>query len=645
MNKILIFFFFLSFSGFGQTPTWSDGVGKIIYENCTSCHRSGGIGPFPLENFQQASPMASAIAAAVGSKSMPPWTPDPGYTNFVHERVMAQADIDALSDWAANGAPEGDPAGAPHPPNFLVGSQLGTPDLTLTIPTYTVSSNQDVYRNFELPSGLAQAVFANAVEVVPGNSEIVHHVLVFSDSTNNPISPNSMGGTGSSASELIYGYTPGAQPYFTPVGTGFRLSANTRVILQVHYAPGSAGQSDATTVNFKTDATPQREVKVDPILNHFNMTNGPLYIPADQVETFNQQFTVPGNFTLLYTFPHMHLIGKSIRSWGNLPITGDTVRLIDIPKWDFHWQDNFVFQNAIPIPIGTVLKSEAVYDNTVNNPENPSNPPQNVSAGEGTFDEMMFVFFAYMDYQNGDEFLIIDDRIVAKGGTIICPGHTTRLETIQGTGYNYQWYLDGAILTGANNYFFEASMAGDYTVEITLGPNVTLSDPTTIIVNTPPVAVITPPGNTVIPNGGVITLAANTGTGYTYQWYLDGTAIFGATSDTYDASIGGDYTVGINNGCFSLSNVQTLTDEATSISHIEDNLITIYPNPFNSTTLLVANGDYKYSISDLTGKIVLTGSVTNGENKLYLQQLNRGMYILKLERDSKVTFIERIIKK
>ncbi len=645
MKKLITLFLLISFSGYGQLPTWSDGVGKIIYENCTSCHRTGGIGPFPLENFQQASPMASAIAAAVGSNSMPPWTPDPNYTNFVHERVMTQADIDALTDWAANGAPEGDPSEAPHPPTYATGSQIGTPDLTLTIPTYTVSSNQDEYRNFELSSGLAQAVYANAVEVIPGNSAIVHHVLVFSDSTNNPINPTSMGGTGSAASELIYGYTPGAQPYHTPGGTGFRLPANTRIILQVHYAPGSAGQSDATTVNFKTELTPQREVQVDAILNHGNMTNGPLFIPANQIETFNQQFTVPGNFTLLYAFPHMHLLGKSIHSWGNLPITGDTVRLINIPEWDFHWQDNFVFQNAIPVPVGTVLRSEAVYDNTVNNPENPSNPPQDVSAGEGTFDEMMLVFFAYMNYQNGDEFLIVDDRILAKGGTIICPGHTTRLETIQGIGYTYQWYLDGAIITGATDYYYEASVAGDYTVEITLGTNVSMSDPVSVTVNTPPSASITPPGNTLIPNGGSITLMANTGVGLTYQWYLNGNPIFGATSSTHDATVAGDYSVAVNNGCVTVSNVQTLTAEATSISDLDESKMKVYPNPFNSSAVLLSNDRYDYSICDLTGKTILQGTVESGENLLPLERLNRGMYILKLERAGKVIFIERIIKK
>ncbi len=54
------------------------------------------------------------------------------------------------------------------------------------------------------------------------------------------------------------------------------------------------------------------------------------------------------------------------------------------------------------------IKGEGFYDNTVNNPENPNDPPQNVSVGERTTDEMMLVYFWYMYYQNGDEKIVID---------------------------------------------------------------------------------------------------------------------------------------------------------------------------------------------------------------------------------------------
>ena len=172
-----------------------------------------------------------------------------------------------------------------------------------------------------------------------------------------------------------------------------------------------------------------------------------------------------------------------------------------------------------------------------------------------------------------------------------------------------------------------------------------MSDPVTITVNTPPTATITPPGNTMIPNGGSITLEANNGVGYTYQWYLDGNPIFGASSVTYDATSAGDYTVAVNNGCVTMSSTQTLTAESTSISHLSEDQMKIYPNPFNSTTVLNANDTYNYSISDLTGKIVKSGNVFKGDNLFDLSRLNRGMYILRLQKDGKVSFIERIVKK
>ena len=65
-------------------------------------------------------------------------------------------------------------------------------------------------------------------------------------------------------------------------------------------------------------------------------------------------------------------------------------------------------KKIIKVPGGTDLYSNATYDNTVNNPENPSSPPQNVYAGESTTDEMMLTFAVYTLYQQGDENIMID---------------------------------------------------------------------------------------------------------------------------------------------------------------------------------------------------------------------------------------------
>ena len=632
MKRFYLFLFAISCLSNLNAQTWSSGVGQLFQQNCVQCHHTGGIAPFSLETYADVLPYLSAVESSVASDEMPPWTPDPNYKSFAHQRVMSTNDKNSILDWINNGAPEGNVQQAPSIPLFQMGTQLNGVDLTLTIPQHTVGSPTDEYINFELASNLPQAMYANAVEVLPGNLEAVHHVLIFQDSTNNPIDPTSMGGTGSPASKLIYAYTPGARPYFAPPGTGFRLPANTRIIMQVHYAPGSMGQTDQTTVNFKLTSGPTREIFVEPVLNHNNITNGPLFIPANQVETFNQHYTIQGNATLLYVFPHMHLIGSSIKSWANLPVTNDTVRLVDIPEWDFHWQDNFIFPNAVVLPFGSTIRSEAVYDNTTNNPENPSNPPQDVSVGEGTQDEMMYVFFAYLPYQSGDEYIIVDDRINVKGATNLCFGQSVLLEAIAGIGYTYQWYMDGNAIPGAINSSYTANVAGDYTVQIGLGPNSILSEPVTVTMGSAPSTSIVTPTSTHISLGSSIILEATTGTHYLYQWYQDGTPIQGANDLTYEATANGSYFVTVYDDCFAVSDTVILTAEASLFEMATQNFV-LYPNPADDKITLIQNqsNQLDYQILDIAGNTFSKGVISISSSELDVTELSSGVYFIEIQ--------------
>jgi hypothetical protein len=177
----------------------------------------------------------------------------------------------------------------------------------------------------------------------------------------------------------------------------------------MHYPMGSSLQMDSTKVNFTLTANPTtREVTVAPVLNHgFTLSNGPLFIPADSVRTFNAQLVNPINVTLLAVAPHMHLIGRSIVAYA-VSFPQDTIPLIRIPNWDFHWQGAYHFRQPVRVPAWAQFKSEAIYDNTVNNPFNPSIPPQDVSLGEATTDEMMLIYFYFTPYQPGDENIIVD---------------------------------------------------------------------------------------------------------------------------------------------------------------------------------------------------------------------------------------------
>ncbi|MEO6167765.1 MAG: T9SS type A sorting domain-containing protein [Chitinophagales bacterium] len=408
-----------------QTPTWADDVATIIYNNCSNCHREGGIGPFTLMSYEDAVNNAFSIQAQTESKLMPPWKADPDYTHFKDERYLSETDINTISTWVAAGAPSGDLATAPPPPVFQTGSQLPVVDLGLQTPSYTVPANEDQYRTFVVHSNFTQDVFLNQIEYLPGNGSIVHHVVIFYDPTNwswnydqdDPLPGYESYGVGpiNNDSYIIGAWAPGSGIFSLPSNMGILIPAGSDFGIEMHYAPGSEGLSDITTVNLKfTPAQPViREVHVDAILNHFDyLDDGPLFIPANTIRTFHESFFWEyGDISLISIFPHMHRIGKSFKVW-SLDENADTTRLINIPNWSFHWQGFYNYQKPVHITDPSILQAEATYDNTVNNPDNPSNPPQDVEAGEHTTDEMMLAFFTWLPYEPGDENIILDSSLI-----------------------------------------------------------------------------------------------------------------------------------------------------------------------------------------------------------------------------------------
>lgn len=279
------------------------------------------------------------------------------------------------------------------------------------------TSGNDVYRCFVIPTGLLQDKYIREIEVVPGNREAVHHVLLYQDVSATPAALDaadpgpgytSFGGTGSGTSVLIGGWVPGQSKKVYPGSMGVRIPAGANIVMQVHY-PGTAnGQQDQTKVNIKYTSGAVREVSIAAPLHHGALNEGPLIIPANQTRTFTANYLVPAaNITVLDVAAHMHLIGKSIKAWAVTPL-GVTIPLIDIPEWDFHWQGFYDYRQPVKIPAGSMLYSTATYDNTTANPDNPNNPPQMVTVGEATDDEMMLVYFSYTLHFPGDENIVID---------------------------------------------------------------------------------------------------------------------------------------------------------------------------------------------------------------------------------------------
>ena len=454
MKKIVRLFFIsipcLGGALFAQTPTWSENISCVLYTHCTNCHNDKGIAPFSLTRYEDVFFHRVGIRYAVNNRIMPPWPADNSYRSFAHERTLSEEEIQLINDWVDAGGPEGDPTLAPAPPEYSVDGALQNADLELEIPAFRVpESDNDVYRCFTLPVGNTKEQFIKAIEIIPGNRNIVHHVLVFQDPSNESIQLDNrdpeagytcFGGPRTNEAILIGGWVPGQDPQFFPEGMGPKLDVQTNLIIQVHYPEGSGGQIDNTRIRMLLTEDPNtREINMDPAINHGpNLENGPLFIPANSIKSFTSKFVVPADLTLFSVLPHMHLIGKSIKAYG-VTFTGDTIPLVNIPEWDFHWQGAYHFKQPVKIPAWTTLVGEATYDNTLANPDNPNNPPRDISLGEATTDEMMLVYFSWALYENGDENRVIDTTTTTQYYNDCSPftfTTTDRLEELDPSAFN-----------------------------------------------------------------------------------------------------------------------------------------------------------------------------------------------------------------
>ena len=428
MKKFIVFGFLLLFISqqktFAQaTPYWATDIAPIFYANCTKCHNPNGIAPFSLITYADAFPEINRIDSTVQAGIMPPWPPDTNYSRFCGERKLSSTQIQTIVDWVAQGAQPGNLSSAPPAPVYSSNAQLTNPDLVSQMPLYTVNCATDLYRCFVMQNVTSTNEYITKIEVIPGNRPVVHHVLIYQDQAstcinldNNDPGPGYtwFGDVGSPTATLVAGWVPGEGVYELPANMGILLHANANLIMQVHYPGGTFNQVDSTQVRFTFASGTVRSVTLSPLINYWStMTDGPLYIPADSVKTFHAQWTTNFNGTFISAAPHMHLIGKNITNYAVTP-TQDTVPLIQINDWNFHWQGFYNFPQLVHLPYGSKIYAHALYDNTTNNPQNPNQTnPIDVSAGENTTDEMMIVYYAFLPYQPGDENIMVDSSVLA----------------------------------------------------------------------------------------------------------------------------------------------------------------------------------------------------------------------------------------
>ena len=378
--------------------TFRKHIAPIVFDNCSPCHRPGEVAPFDLLGYGDIKKRADQIVDVISSRYMPPWLPEPSEFRFRGERRLSENQIDAIRRWVMAGAREGNHDDLPARPQFTQGWKLGEPDLVVTMPRkYTLpSTGKDVFRNFVIPIHTDTTKYVNAVELRPGNRRVVHHANMLVDRTPScrllAAEDSEVGFEGMESfgeAEIPDGnflnWKPGTPPFAGIEGKAWRLDKGTDLVVSLHMLPsGKPEEIQARAGFYFADKPPQGHPLQMLQLENDRLIDIP---PGKDDFVVRDQLTLPVDVDVYGVYPHLHYLGKSVEGVATLP-DGTRKYLIHIKQWDFNWQAVYRFERPVPLPAGTVVSMRMVYDNSTANPQNPNNPPQTVTAGNSTFDEM-----------------------------------------------------------------------------------------------------------------------------------------------------------------------------------------------------------------------------------------------------------------
>ncbi|MGE3317299.1 MAG: redoxin domain-containing protein [Planctomycetaceae bacterium] len=367
--------------------TYSNQIARILQKRCVECHREGQIAPLALTSYDEVAGWAETIREVIRDQRMPPWHANPAHGVFRNDARMPYDEKKLIDQWVENGTPEGDPSQLPAPAAFHEGWRIPKPDLVLRMPEAYRVPGQGVidYKYFIVDPGFKKDMWIRAAEGRPGNREVVHHLVLFymPPGQDRPRPENSL-------VNIVASFAPGMPALVAPDGYARRIPAGSKLVFQMHYTPNGTEQTDQSEVGlqFADESEVEKELLIGASMNlRFRIPAGADNHQVDSLHRFRQD-------TLIYALvPHMHLRGKSFAFTAASPDQKTEV-LLDVPKYDFNWQNIYVFEKPRLMPDGSELRCVAHFDNSERNLGNP-NPNETVRFGEQTFEEMMVGMFYY----------------------------------------------------------------------------------------------------------------------------------------------------------------------------------------------------------------------------------------------------------
>jgi mono/diheme cytochrome c family protein len=413
--------------------TYSKDVAPILQKHCVVCHRANDIAPMSLTTYDEVLPFARMMRESVVQRKMPPWHADPSVGEFTNDARLSDAEIATIDAWVKGGTKQGEAKDAPTAAVLAPGWHI-KPDVVLTIPEQMVTkATQDDYEYIYVPTNFTEDKWIQAAEVLPGDRRVVHHATVsvinqaevakhleehakanagedkyhyrtgkvlhlrpdapvIDDGCSAPDGGGIPGEPSGYLNIVPAIYLPGHLAEVRPPGYALRIPAGGVLQFQIHYSNHHGlDVKDRTSIGLVFARDPVKHE-----IGQYEIWNNMFLIPAnDDNHRVTSCFTLPKDVIAVAYTAHMHFRGKSMTTKAIFPDGREEV-LLNVPHYDFRWQETYFLKKQFVLPKGTKLMTTAYFDNSKNNPQNPD-PSKAVRWGEPSDEEMMGFWLQFAD--------------------------------------------------------------------------------------------------------------------------------------------------------------------------------------------------------------------------------------------------------
>ena len=368
--------------------SYAEDIVPILVANCVGCHQEGGIGPWAMSDHKMVQGWSRMMKEVLMTRRMPPGQIDPHVGRPIKDMVqMTPEDLQTLVHWIDAGAAMDESVQDPlatithDNPKWT----LGEPDLVYKIEPQKIPATGLVdYRYLPVELNLDRDVWIRGMEFVPGDRQVLHHVIAYASTPADKSVRNLR--NGDPDRESVGGYAPGRKPDQYSDTTGRLLRKGTNLLLQMHYTTSGKETVDATEIGIYLHDEPP-----DYVMSGAVPGQRRFLIPAGAEEHELEGVEVIERDAWLYSMmPHMHYRGKHMSFHAEYP-DGSSELLLSVPKYEFNWQFNYLLEEPVHLPAGTRLIVRGAMDNSDRNPANPD-PSKPVVFGLQTKHEMFFGF-------------------------------------------------------------------------------------------------------------------------------------------------------------------------------------------------------------------------------------------------------------